>query len=49
MRVIYLVLMIFILLNIGAVCRTPPSTPEHCETVTGGLLHCPSGGVQAND
>ena len=47
MRVLYLVLLFFILLNIGAVCRTPSTAiPEHCEAVASGLLHCPPNGMQ---
>ena len=38
---VYLMLGIFILLNIGAVCRTPQQAlPENCASVTGGLIHC---------
>lgn len=40
MRIVYLTLGLFILLNIGAACRTPPPAPEGCELVSTGLLHC---------
>lgn len=49
MRVFHLVLVIFVLLDIGAVCRITPYVPAHCETLAGGLLHCPPQGGQPNE
>lgn len=43
MRIVYLTLGVFILLNIGAICRTPQAVPENCEPVSGGLIHCAGG------
>jgi hypothetical protein len=40
MRILYLTLGLFILLNIGAACRTPPPAPQGCEPVSGGLIRC---------
>jgi len=40
MRIVYLALGLFILLNIGAVCRTPQAPPEGCEQISGGLIRC---------
>jgi hypothetical protein len=41
MRVVYLVLGVFLLINFGAACRTPPIAAPGCELVAGGLVHCP--------
>jgi len=40
MRIVYLTLGFFILLNIGAACRTPQAVPEECEQLSGGLIRC---------
>ncbi|WP_164513276.1 hypothetical protein [Thiosocius teredinicola] len=40
MRIVYLTLGFFILLGIGAACRTPPPLGEDCESVGGGLVRC---------
>jgi len=40
MRIVYLTLGFFILLNIGAACRTPQPVPEECEQLSGGLIRC---------
>ena len=40
MRVVYLTLGFFILLNIGAACRTPQVVAQNCTAVSGGLVHC---------
>ena len=40
MRIIYLALGLFILINIGAACRTPTEIADGCERVSGGLVHC---------
>ncbi len=45
MRMLYLTLGLFLLLDIGAVCRSPSTLPAGCEPASGGLAHCgpPSG------
>jgi hypothetical protein len=40
MRIVYITLGIFVLLNIGVVCRTPHPVAENCTPVSGGLIHC---------
>lgn len=40
MRIIYLTLALFVLLNIGANCRTPPVTGQDCKSVSAGLAVC---------
>lgn len=40
MRIIYLTLGLYILINIGAACRTPVEIAEGCERVGSGLVHC---------
>lgn len=40
MRIIYLTLGLFVLLNIGAVCRTTQPLSENCTPVSGGLVRC---------
>ncbi len=41
MRIIYLTLGLYVLINIGAACRTPVVLAEGCERISGGLVHCP--------
>jgi hypothetical protein len=40
MQIPYLMLVFFVLLGIGATCRTPSLLPENCERVAGGLVRC---------
>jgi hypothetical protein len=40
MRIVYLTLAVFVLINVGAACRTPPALPGDCERVAGGLVRC---------
>jgi hypothetical protein len=40
MRIPYLILVFFVLLGIGATCRTPALLPDECEPVAGGLVRC---------
>ena len=40
MRVIYLTLGFFVLIGIGASCRTPSVLPDDCERLAGGLVRC---------
>lgn len=40
MRIVYLTLALFVLLNIGANCRTPPVTGENCTSASAGLVVC---------
>jgi hypothetical protein len=40
MRVIYLTLAVFVLIGIGAACRTPAPLPDDCERLPGGLARC---------
>jgi hypothetical protein len=40
MRIIYLTLGLFVLFNIGAICRTAQPMAENCTAVSGGLIHC---------
>lgn len=49
MRFVYLTLGLFILLNIGAACRTPSPPPQGCEHVSAGLLHCKGDGEQRRE
>ena len=49
MRVVYLALGVFLLLNIGAACRTPPVASAGCELVAGGLVHCPVASTGRDD
>jgi len=47
MRMLYLILGMFVLLNIGAVCRTAQPLPDNCAAVSSGLVYCPSEQVWA--
>lgn len=40
MRILYLTLAVFVLINLGAACRTPPAVPADCERLAGGLVRC---------
>ncbi len=40
MRIIYLTLALFVLLNIGANCRTPPVKGHDCTPASAGLAVC---------
>lgn len=40
MRIVYLTLGFFILLGIGAACRTPPPAGDNCESFASGLVRC---------
>ena len=40
MRIPHLMLVFFVLLGIGATCRTPAPLPPGCEPVAGGLVRC---------
>ena len=40
MRIIYLTLALFVLLNIGANCRTPPVEERDCTPASAGLAVC---------
>jgi len=40
MRIIYLTLGLFVLFNIGTVCRTAQPLAKNCTPVSGGLIHC---------
>lgn len=42
MRVILLTLAVFVMLGIGATCRTPIAVAEGCERLSSSLVHCPS-------
>jgi hypothetical protein len=44
MRIVYLTLGLFILLNIGAACRTEAPEAAGCERVAAGLVHCKDDG-----
>jgi hypothetical protein len=41
MRVIFLTFAAFVMLGIGATCRTPAVVAEGCERLSGNLVHCP--------
>jgi hypothetical protein len=43
MRMILLALAAFLILGIGATCRTPTVIADGCERLGGGLVHCPQG------
>lgn len=49
MRILYLTLGVFVLLNVGAACRTPSAPAPDCARVAGGLVHCGSDGRLSND
>jgi hypothetical protein len=38
MRIVYLTLGLFVLLNLGVDCRMPPLAPADCRAVAGGLV-----------
>ena len=40
MRIIYLTLALFVLLGIGATCRTPPVKAQNCTPSSAGLVVC---------
>lgn len=40
MRILYLTLGVFILINLGAACRTPAGPADGCERLGGGLVRC---------
>lgn len=40
MRIVYLTLGFFVLLNIGVACRTGQPAAENCTQVSAGLVHC---------
>jgi len=44
MRILYLTLGVFILINIGAACRMPPGPADGCEQLGGGLVRCGHSG-----
>lgn len=41
MRIVYLTFAAFVLLGIGATCRTPAEVPDGCERLDNNLVHCP--------
>lgn len=40
MRILYLALAVFVLINIGATCRTAAPLTAGCESFGGGLVRC---------
>lgn len=41
MRTIYLILGVFVLMGVGAACRTPALVPADCAEFVPGLAQCP--------
>ena len=41
MRIVYLTFAAFVLLGIGATCRTTAEVPAGCERLGNNLVHCP--------
>lgn len=49
MRVVYLALAAFLILNLGIACRTPAVVAAGCESPASGLVFCPKTPVAADD